>query len=360
MISPWDPSRSDYAELLSGHPRFRVDQLWTGLYEQGLEPQRISTLPAPLREELAAGYAPSLVPAARQSTPDGMTVKQLWELDDGARIESVLMHYPSRSTVCISSQAGCAMGCGFCATGQAGYERHLSVGEILEQVVAARAEAAPRRLSNVVYMGMGEPFANFDRVIESIERIMTDIGIGARHITVSTVGLIPAIRRFTALQWQVGLAVSLHAANDDLRTELVPINARHPIDELVDACQEFRAKTGRRVSFEWAMIEDTNDRDSDIVELARIAKRADAHVNLIPLNPTPGWPTTGTAPQRIRAFERGLADRGVNVTVRANRGTDIDAACGQLRANHEATPVSLRPRRTASSDAHAPRAASKQ
>ncbi len=346
VTSPWDPSRAAFAEALEGHPRFRVDQLWKGLYEQGLDPQNITTLPLAMREDLAERYAPSLIAAARQETADGMTVKRLWELDDGARIESVLMHYPERSTICISSQAGCAMGCGFCATGQAGYERHLTVGEILEQVVAARNEAQPRRLSNIVYMGMGEPFANFDRVVESIERIMADLGIGARHITVSTVGLIPQIRKFTALGWQVGLAVSLHAANDRLRTELVPINARHPIDELVEACQEFRSKTGRRVSFEWAMIADTNDRDSDIAELAVIAKRADAHVNLIPLNPTPGWPTTGTDPKRIRAFERGLANRGVNVTVRANRGTDIDAACGQLRANHEATPVKLRRRAT--------------
>ncbi len=350
MRSPWDPSRAEYAEALEGQPRFRVDQLWEGLYQHGLEPQEITTLPKTMRSELAEQFQPSLIPAARQQTPDGLTVKRLWELDDGARIESVLMHYPERSTVCISSQAGCAMGCGFCATGQAGYERHLTVGEILEQVVAARNEAAPRRLSNIVYMGMGEPFANFDRVVESIERIMGDLGIGARHITVSTVGLIPQIRNFTKLGWQVGLAVSLHAANDQLRTELVPINARNPIDELVDACQEFRAKTGRRVSFEWAMIADTNDRDTDIAELARIAKRADAHVNLIPLNPTPGWPTTGTAPKRIRAFERGLAERGVNVTVRANRGTDIDAACGQLRANHEATPVALRARRDSAAD----------
>ncbi len=242
MTSPWDPSRTEYAELLVDQPRFRVEQLWKGLYERGLEPTEISTLPAALRDQLAASHAPSLVPAARQETADGMTVKRLWELDDGARIESVLMHYPERSTVCISSQAGCAMGCGFCATGQAGYERHLTVGEILEQVVVARREAEPRRLSNIVYMGMGEPFANFDTVVESIERIMGDIGIGARHITVSTVGLIPQIRRFTALGWQVGLAVSLHAANDELRSELVPINRRHPIDDLVDACQEFRCR----------------------------------------------------------------------------------------------------------------------
>ncbi len=342
MSSPWDPNRAELAELLADQPRFRLDQLWSGLYEHGLEPAQITTLPATLRTELAERFSTALIPAARQSTADGLTVKRLWELDDGARIESVLMHYRNRSTVCISSQAGCAMGCGFCATGQAGYERHLTVGEILEQVVTARREAAPRRLSNIVYMGMGEPFANFDRVVESIERITTDLGIGARRITVSTVGLVPQIRRFTALQWQVGLAVSLHAANDELRSELVPINKRHPLAEVVDAAQEFRAKTGRRISYEWAMIDGINDRHTDAVELADIARRSDAHVNLIPLNPTPGWPTTGSPRARIREFADELTRRGTNVTVRANRGTDIEAACGQLRAEHEATPVTIR------------------
>jgi 23S rRNA (adenine2503-C2)-methyltransferase len=345
MTSPWDPSRADLAELLVGQPRFRLDQLWSGLYEHGRIPGEITTLPRSLRDELANRFAPGLTPVTRQSSADGMTVKHLWQLDDGARIESVLMHYTARSTVCISSQAGCAMGCGFCATGQAGYERHLTVGEILEQVIAARADAEPRRLSNIVYMGMGEPFANFDRVVESIERLTNDLGIGARKITVSTVGLVPQIHRFAELGLQVGLAVSLHAANDELRSSLVPINRRHPIDEVVEASRVFRAKTGRRVSFEWAMIDGVNDRPSDADELIDVARRAQAHVNLIPLNPTPGWPTTGSSISAIRSFARRLDAGRVNVTIRANRGTDIDAACGQLRAANESTPVQLRPLR---------------
>ncbi len=344
MTSPWDLDRSALAEALAGQPGYRVDQVWKGLHEQGTPPHQLTVLPKQLREHLATEFAPALVPTERQETADGMTVKRLWELPGGARIESVLMHYPGRSTVCISSQAGCAMACGFCATGQAGFERHLSVGEMLEQVVMARAEAAPRRLSNVVFMGMGEPFANYDRVIRAVRRIVDDLGIGARKVTVSTVGLVPQMLRFADEGLQVGLAVSLHAANDQLRTELIPINKRHPIEAVVDASRNFREKTGRRVSFEWAMIDGINDRDQDAAELARVARSARAHVNLIPLNPTPGWPTVGTSPARIREFAAQLERADVNVTVRANRGTDIDAACGQLRANHEAKPVTIRPR----------------
>ncbi len=339
--SPWDLTRDELGELLADHPRYRVDQVWKGLYERGVTPDQLTELPGALRAELAERLTPSLELETEQRSSDGSTVKQLWTVEGGS-IETVLMHYPKRSTVCISSQAGCAMGCGFCATGQIGYDRSLSVGEILEQVVSARAAAEPRRLSNVVFMGMGEPFANYDRVMIVIDRLLNDFGIGARKITVSTVGLVPQMLRFAEAGLQVGLAVSLHAANDELRTELVPINKRHPIADVIAAAQLFRERTGRRVSYEWAMIDGVNDRDSDALELADVAKRSFAHVNLIPLNPTPGWPTTGTPPKRIRAFASLLEDRGVNVTVRANRGTDIDAACGQLRANQEATPVELR------------------
>ncbi|MFT7600167.1 MAG: 23S rRNA (adenine2503-C2)-methyltransferase [Acidimicrobiales bacterium] len=233
------------------------------------------------------------------------------------------------------------MACGFCATGQAGFERHLTTGEILEQVVNARRHAGERRLSNIVFMGMGEPLANYDRVLEAIRRIIGDMQIGARHITVSTVGMVPQMLRFAEEGLQVGLAVSLHAANDDLRTELVPLNKRHSLDELVAASSNFRDRTGRRVSFEWAMMAGINDRESDALELVPLARRAQAHVNLIPLNPTPGWPTTGTDAAGIRAFARVLEAHDVNVTVRANRGTDISAACGQLHADHKITPVQL-------------------
>jgi 23S rRNA (adenine2503-C2)-methyltransferase len=351
-VSPWTPSRQQWASLFEDEPRYRLDQLWTGLYHHDLDPIHITNLSKPLRRRIDQRYQPALTPAAEQQTTDGDTVKWLWSLPDGAEVETVLMHYPKRSTVCISSQAGCAMGCGFCATGQAGYQRNLAVGEILEQVVHARRASTirSRRLSNIVFMGMGEPMANYDRVLEAVGRLITDFEIGARNITVSTVGLVPQMLRFAEEGLQVGLALSLHAANDELRTGLVPVNRRHPIDELVAACQLFRERTGRRVSLEWAMIDGVNDRDQDVAELADVATRARAHVNLIPLNPTPGWPTTGSPPQRVAAFAADLSARGVNVTVRANRGTDIDAACGQLaggprRRSGTENPVSLERRR---------------
>ncbi|MEM9131007.1 MAG: 23S rRNA (adenine(2503)-C(2))-methyltransferase RlmN [Actinomycetota bacterium] len=338
MTSPsaWTPSRDEWTELLDGQPRYRIDQVWHGLYDEGIHPTEVTTLPRKLREQLSDRLAPSLRPAITRSADDGSTVKWLWELGGDVAIETVLMHYEDRSTVCVSSQAGCAMRCGFCATGQGGYQRNLSVGEILEQVVRARTEAEPRRLSNIVFMGMGEPFANYNRVLEAIGRITSDLGIGARGITVSTIGLIPQIRRFTDEGLQVGLAVSLHAANDDKRSELIPINRQHPIAELVEVCRRHRRDTGRRVTYEWAMIDGVNDTDDDARELAAVARDTSAHVNLIPLNPTPGYPTVGSPVDRIRRFRRLLAEAGVNATVRANRGTDIDAACGQLRASTRA------------------------
>ncbi len=342
MTSPWDLDRAALTQLLDDQPSYRVDQVWKGLYDQGVSPADISTLPRSLRERLESELVPALDLVTRSVSNDELTVKSLWNMSGDAAIETVLMHYPERSTICISSQAGCAMACGFCATGQAGYQRNLSVGEILEQVVLARNESQPRRLSNIVFMGMGEPFANYDRVLESIRRIIEDLHIGARKITVSTVGLVPQMRRFSDEGLQVGLAVSLHAANNQLRTSLVPINKQHPIAEVVDAARYFRERTGRRVSFEWAMIDGVNDRLGDAQELVTVAKRAAAHVNLIPLNPTPGWPTVGSPASRVRDFAAELETGGVNVTVRRNRGNEIDAACGQLRANQVATPVRLR------------------
>ncbi|MEM7340048.1 MAG: 23S rRNA (adenine(2503)-C(2))-methyltransferase RlmN [Actinomycetota bacterium] len=344
--SPWSLARDDWAHHLADEPRYRLDQLWRGLYVDGAAPTDITTLPRGLRDRLTDVAQPALTEQRLQSGDDGGTIKWLWALPDGAAIETVLMHYDERSTVCISSQAGCAMACGFCATGQGGYTRNLDVGEILEQVVAARATAAPRRLSNVVFMGMGEPFANYDRVLEAIHRLLGDFGLGARHITVSTIGLVPQILRFAEEGLQVGLAVSLHSANDHDRSELIPVNRRHPLDDLVAACELYRERTGRRVTFEWAMIDGVNDRPRDADELIGVASRAGAHVNLIPLNPTPGWPTVGSRPEVIADFARRLTRGGVNATVRANRGTDIDAACGQLAARDDhgtgPTPVELR------------------
>jgi 23S rRNA (adenine2503-C2)-methyltransferase len=308
----------------------------------------MSNLPAALRNRLTAEHPDALGEIRASVTDDGDTVKWLWALADGAQVETVLMHYPKRSTVCVSTQAGCAMACGFCATGQAGFTRNLTSGEILEQVVRARQHAAPRRVDNVVFMGMGEPMANFDRTWEAVERLHTDMGLSARSLTISTVGLIPGIRRMTAESLPVNLAVSLHAADDTLRDELVPINRRYPLAELMDACAEYVTTRRRRLSFEWALIDGVNDRFSDAEQLAGLCQPLRAHVNLIPLNPTGGFATRGSAPQRVAAFADRLRRLGVNATVRANRGTDIDAACGQLSAATPARPdtsVALGPTR---------------
>lgn len=348
-ITRYDPTRDALAELLDGEPRYRLDQVWTGLYEQLASPEDLTTLPKALRARLADALPLALEPVTESVSDDGQTVKWLWSLADGARIETVLMHYTDRSTVCVSTQAGCAMACGFCATGQAGFERNLSVGEIVEQVVRASQVAASgtpaRRVSNIVFMGMGEPLANVERVWGAIERIHGDLGLSARHLTVSTVGIVPGIRRLAAEALPVNLAVSLHAANDALRDELVPINRRYPLAALYEACAEYLAIKNRRISFEWALIDGVNDRESDAVELAAAARDLRAHINLIPLNATPGWPTKGTPPERVAAFRERLEALGANATVRANRGNEIDAACGQLRANHEITLAPPRMRR---------------
>lgn len=341
----YTPDRDEFAALLEGEPRYRLDQVWAGLYTQLAAPEHISNVPKALRERLAKELPTALTQVVRRVSDGGDTVKYLWELHDGSRVETVLMLYPDRVTVCVSSQAGCAMACGFCATGQAGFTRHLTVGEIVEQVVVAARDARQmdRRLANVVFMGMGEPMANEAAVWGAVERFHGAIGMSARHLTISTVGLVPGINKLTERPLPVNLAVSLHAANDTLRDELVPINKRYPLDVLMDACAHYLAVKGRRLSFEWALIADVNDRASDAKELARLCRkfRLPAHVNLIPLNPTPGYPTVGSPPARVHEFRDLLVSLGVNATVRRNRGTDIDAACGQLAAGQ---PVTLRTR----------------
>jgi 23S rRNA (adenine2503-C2)-methyltransferase len=334
VTTPYDTTREALALLLAGAPPYRVDQVWRGLYGELRFPEEISALPKTLRARLAEELPPALTLHTESVGDNGNTVKWLWSLVDGSAVETVLMHYPRRSTVCISTQAGCAMACGFCATGQAGFERNLTTGEIVEQVVrAARtARESGRRLGNVVFMGMGEPMANYDRTWAAVERLHAVVGISARHLTISTVGIIPGIRRLAGERLPVNLAVSLHAANDTLRDELVPINRRYPLTDLMAACRAYLDAKGRRLSFEWALIDGTNDREADAAELAALALPLGAHVNLIPLNPTPGYPTRGTPAAGVRAFRTWLVDRGVNATVRQNRGTAIDAACGQLRA----------------------------
>lgn len=351
----YDLDREALGALLGGEPRYRLDQVWEGLYHHFQEPAGLTTAPKALRAKLADTLGTALTLVIRQQTGNGDTVKYLWELADGARVETVLMVYPDRVTVCVSSQAGCAMACGFCATGQAGFRRHLTVGEIVEQVVRAGRDALAmgRRLANVVYMGMGEPLANDKAVWPSVERLHDAIGLSARHITISTVGLAPGIRRLAERPLPVNLAVSLHAANNELRDRLVPINTRYPIDELIDACRYYLSVKSRRISFEWALIEGVNDRISDAAELAKLCRqlRPAAHVNVIPLNPTPGTPMTGTSAAGVERFRGWLEDLGVNVTVRRNRGTDIDAACGQLAAGQPITLTASGSRRASSGPA---------
>ncbi|CAB4707463.1 MAG: 23S rRNA (adenine(2503)-C(2))-methyltransferase RlmN [Actinobacteria bacterium] len=343
MASRYDLSKDELVAWLGNEPRYRATQIWEGLYQQFAEPADISALPKTLRARVQEELPSSLSLVTERVSDGGDTSKFLWELEGGARIETVLMLYPDRVTVCVSTQAGCAMACGFCATGQAGFTRHLSVGEIVEQVVVAarRGREMGRRVGNIVFMGMGEPLANEPNVHAAVERLHDDIGISARHLTVSTVGVVPGIHRLAQWAEPVNLAVSLHAANDQLRDDLVPINKRYPIGMLMDACADYLDARGRRLSFEWALIDSVNDRRQDAVELAELCHDLPlpAHVNLIPLNSTPGYPTRGTPPEGVARFRDELLRMGVNVTVRANRGNDIDAACGQLAAGQ---PVEVR------------------
>ena len=347
MTPPGVPTRHDLdrpalAEHLDGEPGYRVAQVWDGLYRRLQVPAEMTDLPKALRARLTEELPGALREAAASESDAGETVKWLWALGDGTQVETVVMAYRDRVTACVSSQAGCAMACGFCATGQAGFDRHLTTGEIVEQVVVAArwARDRARRLSNVVFMGMGEPFANYDRTWAAVERIHDDLGLSSRHITLSTVGVVPGIHRLATEALPVNLAVSLHAADDDLRNELVPLNRRYPLDVLAEACRRYVDVTRRRLSFEWALIADVNDTDEQARRLAAIARPLGAHVNLIPLNPTPGYATRGSSPAAVRTFHERLRTLGVNATVRRTRGTEIDAACGQLRA----TAVALRPR----------------
>ena len=344
---------------------YRAKQIVDWLYEKRVTSfAAMSDLPQDLRARLADDFAFHQLETVRVLGSADTTRKFLFRLGDGNLIESVLIPaspalYGERSdrrTICVSTQVGCAYGCRFCASGLDGFSRNLDAGEIVQQLLAVE-KATDERIDNVVFMGMGEPLANFDNVVRAIRIINAPWGleIGARHITVSTSGLAPQIRkladeplqsRLAGERLPVNLAVSLHAANDGLRDRLVPINRRYPLAALVGACRAYLEAKGRRLSFEWALIDGVNDRPADAAELAPIARSLAAHVNLIPLNPTPGYATPGSPPDRVRAFRDELRARGVNVTVRRNRGTGIDAACGQLRAAApHLTPVAVAPAR---------------
>ncbi len=335
---PYLHAPEDLGELLEGEPRFRVDQLRDWLYKTPvLQTEDMTNLPQEVRSRLSDRLWPFTV-EIEQSADSGTTRKWLFRAPDGAAIEAVLMGYPRRATLCISSQAGCALGCTFCATGQFGFERHLEPGEIFAQVAFAQAflrqigmPGVPDHLTNVVFMGMGEPLANYNRVREAIRRMVEVMGLSARAITVSTVGIVPGIKRLADDPWPVYLAISLHAADNELRTSLVPINKRYPLEMLEAAAWEYFEKKGRRLSIEWTMMDGVNDTDDQATKLAVIANRLRAHVNLIALNPTPLTEETASPERRIEGFARLLANHGVNVTIRNTRGREIDAACGQLR-----------------------------
>jgi 23S rRNA (adenine2503-C2)-methyltransferase len=328
-----------------GLPAFRADQVSRHYFARLSDDAAAWTdIPAALRDDLATVLTPPLMTSVREMTTDsGTTRKQLWRLFDGALVESVLMRYPDRVTMCVSSQAGCGMNCPFCATGQAGLTRNLSTAEIVEQVVAGARELArgdvpggPGRVNNVVFMGMGEPLANYKSVVGALHRLVDKspegLGMSARGITVSTVGLVPRIRELATEGLPVTLAVSLHAPDDELRDTLVPVNTRWDIQEVLDAAWEYARVTKRRVSIEYALIKDINDQAWRADLLAKRLRNKLVHVNLIPLNPTPGSKWTASRRADEREFVRRLEAGGIAVTVRDTRGREIDGACGQLAA----------------------------
>lgn len=377
VITPslYDLSPEQLSKQLTawGEPAFRARQIWHWLYQRLVaDIDEMTDLPKPLRAKLNAAYSLTrLCVVADQQSSDGWTRKWLFKFPDGSEIETVLMEYDGlRRTACISSQAGCAMDCSFCATGQMGFLRNLRAGEIIEQVVwvarvlarvenragkdkntlhppPATSHESFARLSNLVLMGMGEPFANYQNVVEAVRRVMDPeshggFGLGARKITVSTVGLVPGIRKFAEEDSQVNLAVSLHAATDPLRDQLVPINKKYPLRDVVEATRAYITKTNRRVSYEWALIDGVNDTVEQaraLVELVHQTNpRKDAklvHINMIPLNPTGGYRGRASARERRQAFRDVLDEAGVPNTLRVRRGIDIAAGCGQLKAEVE-------------------------
>jgi 23S rRNA (adenine2503-C2)-methyltransferase len=327
-----------------GEPAFRARQIWEWLYVQlAASYDAMTNLPKSLRDRLSAAHPLGrLAPQIDLLSLDGWTRKILFALPERAQIETVLMEYDTRNTVCASTQAGCAMGCTFCATGQGGFQRNLTSGEIVEQVLFFERElraanpqlpASTHQVTNVVLMGMGEPFANYAALLDALQRLSDPTGynFGARRITVSTVGLVPMIERFTQEHSQVNLAVSLHAATNELRASMLPINQRYPLEVLIPACRAYTETTRRRISFEWAMIAGVNDTPAQARALAQLIKGMLCHVNLIPLNPTRGYGGAASTRERIAAFRAILDEARLTNSLRVRRGIDIHAGCGQLR-----------------------------
>ena len=352
-----DLTAEERAERLkeAGVQAFRAKQIANHYFTHYTSnPDEMTDLPAAGRAELVGSLLPPLLTEVKRlQTDNGDTIKFLWRLFDGALVESVLMRYTGRITLCISSQAGCGMNCPFCATGQAGLTRNMSAGEIVDQIVRANAvitkgelggskakmKDAPERVTNIVFMGMGEPLANYDRVMKAVRTMLAPqpegLGMSARGITISTVGLVPAIKKLADEDLQVTFALSLHAPDDELRDELIPINSKWKVDEALDAAREYFEKTGRRVSIEYALIKDMNDhgwRADLLAEKLNDRGRGWVHVNPIPLNPTPGSIWTASEPAVQNEFVRRLEKAGVPTTLRDTRGKEIDGACGQLAA----------------------------
>jgi 23S rRNA (adenine2503-C2)-methyltransferase len=352
-----DLTAEERAERLTeaGVQAFRAKQIANHYFTHYTSnPDDMTDLPATGRAELVGSLLPPLLTEVKRlQTDNGDTIKFLWRLFDGALVESVLMRYTGRITLCISSQAGCGMNCPFCATGQAGLTRNMSAGEIVDQIVRANAviakgelggskakmKDAPERVTNIVFMGMGEPLANYDRVMKAVRTMLAPqpegLGMSARGITISTVGLVPAIQKLADEDLQVTFALSLHAPDDELRDELIPINSKWKVDEAIDAAHEYFEKTGRRVSIEYALIKDMNDhgwRADLLAEKLNDRGRGWVHVNPIPLNPTPGSIWTASEPAVQNEFVRRLEKAGIPTTMRDTRGKEIDGACGQLAA----------------------------
>ena len=333
-----------------GLPKFRAKQISTHYFTHYTSnSDHMTDLPAETRADIVAATLPPLLTEVRRlKTDNGDTIKFLWRLFDGALVESVLMRYPNRITLCVSSQAGCGMNCPFCATGQAGLTRNMSAAEIVDQVVQANRAIADgelpgvdgdRRVTNIVFMGMGEPLANYARVMTSVRTMLAPqpngLGMSARHVTVSTVGLVPAMQKLAAEGLQLTFALSLHAPDDELRDEMIPVNSRWKVDEALDAARAYFDATGRRVSIEYALIKDMNDHGWRADLLAKkLNDRGTGwvHVNPIPLNPTPGSVWTASEPAVMREFVRRIEDAGIPTTLRDTRGKEIDGACGQLAA----------------------------
>jgi 23S rRNA (adenine2503-C2)-methyltransferase len=342
QVNVYDLTLEQLGSLLTelGEPSYRAGQVWQWLYRRASGSfSEMTSLPAPLRVRLAdVAFMSTRGPALTQDSSDGQTRKVLFELGDGNYVETVLMRYEKRRTLCISTQAGCAMGCVFCATGQMGFFRNLTAGEIVSQVLyfARQLAGEGESVTNVVMMGMGEPLHNYDNTMKALDRLTDPEGqaLGARKITISTVGLVPAIRRYADEQRQTPLAVSLHAATDEERFRLIPISRRWPLEDLMDACRYYLEQTRRRITFEWALIAHENDTIEQAQSLGRLLHGMLCHVNLIPLNPTAGYGGEPSSRERVDAFQSELSRYGVSSTVRVRRGIDIQAGCGQLRDRH--------------------------